>query len=180
MEASVQPRDKGRFFVFLWGLELVCIVVIGAVFYIQWAWDLPRCSLCLWQRVPYFIVFLLLAPMALFAVLHKNPHRLMLCCLAMVLLWIAGGLLGAYHAGLEWGFWQDVGLCSGDGGVLLSGDFSAFSEALEGSPDAASPCAVDSWRLMGISLAGYNVVISGFCAILSYWIYRAGQSAIAA
>jgi disulfide bond formation protein DsbB len=62
------------------------------------------------------------------------------------------GLIGVFHAGVEWGWWEGPTACSGLG----------FDPAALDNPDAfrVVRCDVAAWRLAGISMAGYNALIS--------------------
>jgi len=71
---------------------------------------------------------------------------------------LASCIFGIYHAGVEWKFWQGPTSCTGGG---------AFTSAL---PDLSKPeamCDQPAIRILGISLAGYNALISGFVAWMS-------------
>ncbi|MEO6394420.1 MAG: disulfide bond formation protein B, partial [Devosia sp.] len=69
-----------------------------------------------------------------------------------IFLWSA--YMGSYHAGVEWGFWPGPTACTGTGGALSFDDLSA------GKLDRVVPCDVVQFRFAGISLAGYNTLIS--------------------
>jgi disulfide bond formation protein DsbB len=74
------------------------------------------------------------------------------------------GLIGIYHAGVEWMLWEGPAACTG-----LGFDPSALS-----GPDAfrVVRCDVAAWRLLGISLAGYNALFSLGAATLCLMLLR--------
>ena len=83
-----------------------------------------------------------------------------LAVLALVLLWSAG--LGAYHAGVEWNWWPGPQDCAvappalGTGGSLLE----------QMQKTRVVPCDEAAWRFLGLSLAGWNALISfGLAAV---------------
>ena len=86
-----------------------------------------------------------------------------LVVLALAALGNAG--LGAYHAGVEWGFWQGPTDCTGPIGNLGSaGDLLARLDTVK-----VVRCDEVQWRFLGLSLAGYNVLISLLMAAIAAW-----------
>ena len=69
---------------------------------------------------------------------------------------LANAWLGAYHAGVEWGFWQGPTECTGP--VLDLGKAGSLLDNLD--KVKVIRCDEVQWRFLGLSLAGYNVLIS--------------------
>ena len=64
--------------------------------------------------------------------------------------------LGTYHSGVEWGFWQGPTDCTGPVVNLGSaGDLLSRLDTVK-----VVRCDEVQWRFLGLSLAGYNVLIS--------------------
>ena len=84
-----------------------------------------------------------------------------LALLALAALGNAG--LGTYHAGVEWGLWQGPTECSGPGRRSRQRRQSA------GRLDSVKVIRCDEvqWRFLGLSLAGYNVLISLLMAAIA-------------
>jgi disulfide bond formation protein DsbB len=61
------------------------------------------------------------------------------------------GLIGIFHAGVEWKLWPGPSACTGFGYVPGADDFNAFKVVR---------CDEAQWRLFAISLAGYNAIFS--------------------
>ena len=78
--------------------------------------------------------------------------------------------MGAYHAGVEWGFWPGPTACTGVGEMV---SFNAMSNL---NAAHVVGCDVVQFRLFGISLAGYNALASlsivGLLAISIFAQYR--------
>ncbi len=128
---------------------------IAGAWFFQVAVGLQPCPLCLEQRIPYYAGVPLAALLAI-AAGRKLPSPLLkggLLVLAALFLWSAG--LGAYHAGVEWHWWAGPQDCSGAG-------FSAGGGNLLQRMQAARVVRCDEapWRFLGLSLAGYNALIS--------------------
>lgn len=132
--------------------------ILGALWF-EHVLGLKPCPLCLTQRTPYYIA-MPLAALALTA-LSFRPARVLavttLLLLAAIFLWSAG--LGAYHSGVEWGFFAGPTDCAGPaamGGPQLGmGDFLKQLETAR-----VVSCTEAAWRFLGLSLAGWNVLIS--------------------
>jgi disulfide bond formation protein DsbB len=97
---------------------------------------------------------------------HGASRKVMIAGFAVIaafMLWNAG--LGAYHAGIEWKFWQGPVECTGPlqpfgaGGDLLS----------QIQNTSVVRCDEAAWRFLGISLPGYNVLISLTLAAAAAW-----------
>ena len=129
--------------------------LLGA-WYFQYVLKLAPCPLCLEERLPYHIVIplsllmviaaIVRAPRALHCRRLRCDHRAMLCSAA----------LGAYHAGVEWRWWPGPTECSGP-----MSDFTAKGPLLDQLQSIrVVRCDEAAWRFLGLSLAGYNVLIS--------------------
>ncbi len=92
-----------------------------------------------------------------------RPLKLMFAILALALVANAG--LGAYHAGVEWGFWPGPAECTGP--VIDLGSAANLLERLNSAKVVR--CDEVQWRFLGLSLAGYNVLISLAMAALAAW-----------
>src|SRR5262249_10943067 len=74
-------------------------------------------------------------------------------------------IFGAYHAGVEWKFWQGPTSCTG--AALNLGGGGSLLDQLD--KVKVVPCDVVQWRFLGISLAGYNALISLLMAAIAAW-----------
>ena len=125
---------------------------VGGALVLEHGYGLRPCKLCLLQRYPYYLAI----PLALAAALV--PQRwawIGLTVLAVVFLASAG--LGIYHSGVEWGFFTGPNDCGGAPGAA-PGTVGDFLKELETTRVVS--CTEAAWRLLGLSLAGWNVVIS--------------------
>jgi disulfide bond formation protein DsbB len=136
------------------------LTLAGAWFF-ELVLGLEPCPLCLDQRVPYYLAI----PLGIVVGILRNerPARLGLVLLGVVLLVGAG--YGVYHAGVEWGFWEGPAACAGGASTAPTGNILS---SLKGTQRVVS-CSEAAWRFLGISLAGYNVLIAGGLAVLAFW-----------
>ena len=138
---------------------------IAGAWYFQLVLDIRPCPLCLEQRYAYYLAVPLGALVALAAV-KDAPRALIYAGLAaLALAALANAGLGAYHAGVEWGFWQGPTECSGP--VLDLGKAGSLFDNLD--KVKVIRCDEVQWRFLGLSLAGYNVLISLLMAALAAW-----------
>ena len=108
------------------------------------------CDLCLKQRWPWYIS-LVLAIVPNFIFQHKNSMFLILISLLLFL----GAVFAGWHAGIEWNLWEGPKTC-----VTQTIDYSNnLLEKLK-STSPAPQCNQASFRVLGLSLAGYNFLIS--------------------
>ncbi|MEA2992205.1 MAG: hypothetical protein QOD40_1125 [Alphaproteobacteria bacterium] len=127
--------------------------ILGAWFF-QYVLKYQPCPLCLEQRIPYYIVIPLAVVVAALARSQPKAARAGLVAIALIMLWSAG--LGAYHAGIEWKLWAGPLECSG--AALDLGTAGDLLKRLQ--TERIVRCDEAAWRFLGISLAGYNVLIS--------------------
>lgn len=127
-------------------LALASAAILLAVLALQYLGDLPPCPLCVWQRWPW------LGVAALGLIGWRWRPRVMLALAAPALLVGAG--LGAYHMGVEQGWWAlPAGCAAGEGAQSVEDLKRLLAEA----PPA---CDQVSFTFLGLSLAGWNVVTS--------------------
>jgi disulfide bond formation protein DsbB len=145
--SRARPLDKiAAGLAFLLGL----LTILGALGS-QFIGGLVPCELCLEQRLPYYIGLPLLALVLVF----WNRMSLSVWYVGMVIvlgLFAWGTYLGAFHAGVEWGFWPGPTACTGLGEAISLESLSNLEPVIG--------CDVVQFRFLGISLAGYNALIS--------------------
>ena len=148
------------------------LVLLGGAAVICGAWGFQLiggyvpCELCLKQRVPYYIGL----PLALIAlaVAWLMPERRGIARVALVIfaiLMIYGGGVGAYQAGAEWKFWPGPVDCGG--GSSLAGSSGNLLSSLQNLHVVS--CTEASWRMLGLSFAGWNVVASAGLVVVALW-----------
>jgi disulfide bond formation protein DsbB len=146
-------------------LFVVSLGTLLGAWYFQYMVGLTPCPLCLEQRIPYYIVIPLSLLLAI-AMRARAPRWLVSTGFAVILVAVlCGAALGAYHAGVEWRFWPGPADCTGPLANLNSG--GSLLDQLNGVHVVR--CDEAAWRFLGISLAGYNALISlAMAAIAAY------------
>ncbi|MCD2182280.1 disulfide bond formation protein B [Rhizobium sp. GN54] len=128
------------------------------------------CALCLLQRLPYYYGIPVAVLAALSAAFGGPPWLTRGLLLVGGVMMLVGAGMGVYHAGAEWGFWEGPSSCatSAQGISPSAGD-------LLGDLDAKKPpsCTEASFRYLGLSFAGWNVIASLILAAIAFAGLRA-------
>jgi disulfide bond formation protein DsbB len=158
---SLTPQ-RAAFLVF--GVALVTIIGAWIFEYFGYA----PCELCLQQRWAYYAGVPLALATAFLARHNAGAARVGLLLLA--LLWAGSMVFGIYHSGVEWKWWPGPTTCGAQAG---------FSGGL---PDLSKPvvlCDTPALRILGLSLAGWNAVISlGLALVALAGLRRQGSSSV--
>jgi disulfide bond formation protein DsbB len=176
-EATAKPlhaRETNPALTASLAITAIAAATLAGAWFFQLLLDIRPCPLCLEQRYAYYLAVPLGALLA-WGALRRAPSWVLmagLALLALAALYNAG--LGGYHAGVEWGFWQGPTECSGP--VLDLGKAGSLFDNLD--KVKVIRCDEVQWRFLGLSLAGYNVLISLAMAALAAWgIARSVRSA---
>ena len=133
-------------------VALGAAATIGGALVFEHVFGYVPCKLCLTQRNPYYIAI----PLGLVAAfLPPRWTRAGLWLLAFVFIVSAG--LGAYHSGVEWGVFAGPSDCGGGAGQG-AGNVGDFLNQLQNTRVVS--CTEAAWRFLGLSLAGWNLLIS--------------------
>ncbi len=146
-------------------IAIVAAATLAGAWFFQLVLDIRPCPLCLEQRYAYYLA-LPLSLLVAFAASRGAPRQVVLAGFALLLLAaLANAWLGGYHAGVEWKFWQGPTDCSGP--VVNLGSAGNLLERLD--TEKVIRCDDVQWRFLGLSLAGYNVLISMAMALIALW-----------
>ncbi len=123
------------------------------------------CTLCLRQREVYWVI---LGAGLVFMVLVRTPggpRWRQATCWVLGLAFLTGGAIAIYHAGAEWKIWPGPQACASTGsGHVSASDMQALLSGAKVRPPA---CDQAPWVFAGLSMAGWNAVISLALAGLS-------------
>lgn len=137
--------------------------LLAGAFAFQYLGGLSPCQLCLWQRWPHA------AAVLIGLVALATGWRGLLWLGALAALTTAG--IGGFHVGVEQGWWAGLATCT-------AGSISGISAAdlLNPAADVAAPvrCDAIAWQMLGISMAGWNLILSlGLAAV---WVMAARKA----
>lgn len=127
------------------------IALLGGALLFQYVGGLAPCQMCIWQRWPHAIA-IVLGVFAFIPATRKYAARL--AALAVLI----GAGIGAFHAGVEWNWWEGITSCAGTGNTL--GGMGAGDLLSLDGPLAVVRCDEAAWVFLGISMAGWNALFS--------------------
>lgn len=137
---------------------LACVALLGpaavlaAALLSQFVGGLAPCPLCLWQRWPHAVAIALAA-----LALAVGPGRAAAAALALgALALLVGAGLGVFHAGVELRYWDGPSTCVGGGVAGLSTE--ALVDRIMSAPLVR--CDEVAWSFLGLSMAGWNALLS--------------------
>lgn len=107
------------------------------------------CELCLEERIPYYIG-VPLSGLALYLAAAERARLLLVVFIGLALVFAASACFGAYHAGVEWGFWPGPKDCTGP--LDHAGSVESFLAELQRVKVVR--CDAAALRIFGLSLAG--------------------------
>jgi disulfide bond formation protein DsbB len=138
---------------------VIAAATILAVLAFEHLGGYAACPLCLEERYAYYLALPAAAAASVLAWRHAtDPARILLALIALAFVVNAG--LGIYHAGIEWKWWAGPASCAG--GTPIEWGEEGLAEQLENI--GVIRCDEASWRLLWLSFAGWNAVISAFLA----------------
>lgn len=143
--------DQSHWLAFL----LPAALLVGA-YISQYIGGLYPCEMCWWQRYPHFAAVGL--ALVAFAVGNAGVRMVMVALAAMAI--GTSGVIAGFHAGVEYGWWEGLTACT----ATISGTGDDLLKSIMNAPLVR--CDVAPWSLFGISLAGYNFLLSFGGAIL--------------
>jgi len=151
---------------------IVGLATMGGFFFFEYVLGYPPCPLCLDQRMAFYASVPLAALLWLGAGYGAARKVLLLGFLAIagLMLWNTG--LSAFHAGVEWKFWPGPTDCSGP----LNSLGSAGNMLSKLQNIRIVRCDEAAWRLFGVSLAGYDVLVSLFLAAVAGFGVQAARA----
>ena len=132
--------------------------LLGGAIAFQYIGGIPPCEMCMWQRWPH-VVALVLGLLAL--ALRSNRAVIVLAALSVL---VTAGI-GYFHAGVEQHWWQGITSCAAS---PASGSTAEVMAQILATP--LIRCDAIAWSLFGISMAGWNALISTAIGVTSLWL----------
>ena len=144
---------------------LVSIIALVSAFFIEYILGHQPCNLCILERIPYLLAIIVV----LLNYKFIQFERFFILLLAIVFL--AGTILSLYHLGIEQGFIQESLVCDlKNGSNLLSKE-----EILKQLQKKSVSCKDVTFKIFGLSLTSYNILISLIITISTGKIYFFSQ-----
>jgi disulfide bond formation protein DsbB len=134
----------------------MAVVILSALGFQHIGGYIP-CALCLLQRWPYYIGIPIAGLALLSSILNLPPAvtRSLFALSAIVMLVGAG--MGVYHAGVEWKFWEGPATCATSVDAIAKDTGNLLNDL---STQHGPSCTDATLRVLGLSFAGWNVIVS--------------------
>ena len=140
----------------------ISLISIITAFFIEYVLGHQPCNLCLMQRIPYGLsIFLII----LNYLLKKNVQFVILL---LILIFSFSFLISFYHFGIEQGFFRESNVC----GLNSAAEIISKDEILKQLNERNISCKDVTFRIFGLSLTTFNIVISLFLSILLINMFR--------
>ncbi len=149
---GLQPASIARLIALLLPAAL-----LGGALGSQYLGGLNPCEMCYWQRWPHAAA-ILLAGSAFAFTAASQPARVLVILASLAI--ATSGAIGVYHAGVEAGLWEGLTTCAATGGATLDAILSA----------PLIRCDQVQFEFLGISMAGWNAIISLGGALVILWL----------
>ena len=151
-------NSKNLFIKFIF---LVSIIALVSAFFIEYILGHQPCNLCILERIPYLLAIILVLLNYKFIQFEK------FFILLLAIIFLAGTILSLYHLGIEQGFIEESLVCDlKSGSNLLSKE-----EILKQLQEKSISCKDVTFKIFGLSLTSYNILISLLITIGAGKIY---------
>jgi disulfide bond formation protein DsbB len=140
---------------------LISTVALISAFFIEYILGHQPCNLCILERIPYFLAIIVVLLNYKFIQFEK------FFILLHIIIFFAGTILSLYHLGIEQGFIEESLVCDLKSGLnLLSKE-----EILKQLQEKSISCKDVTFKIFGLSLTSYNILISLLITISAGKIY---------
>ena len=140
---------------------LISIIALASAFSIEYILGHQPCNLCILERIPYLLALIIIVLNYKFIYLEK--HFILL----LILIFLAATILSIYHLGIEQGFIEESLVCDlKNGSNLLSKE-----DILRQIQEKNVSCKDVTFKIFGLSLTSYNVIISLLIVCLTVKTY---------
>ena len=129
---------------------LISFIALVSAYFIEYILGHQPCNLCLYERIPYFLAILIVLINYKYNKLEKYT------IISLAIIFLIATILSLYHLGIEQGFIQESLLCDLEKGAnILDKD-----EILKQLQQKNISCKDVTFKIFGLSLTSYNIIIS--------------------
>ena len=140
---------------------LISIVALASAFFIEYKLGHQPCNLCVLERIPYLLAIILIL------LNYKFNHLEKYFLILLAIVFFIATILSLYHFGIEQGFIQESMVCDlKSGSNLLSKE-----DILKQLQEKSVSCKDVTFKIFGLSLTTYNILISLLITIYTAKIY---------
>ena len=140
---------------------LISGIALVSAFFIEYVLGHQPCNLCILERIPYLLAIIIIL------LNFKFSHYEKFFILFLSIIFLAGAIISLYHLGIEQGFIQESLVCDlKSGSNLLSKE-----EILKQLQEKNVSCKDVTFKIFGLSLTSYNILISLLITVSAGKIY---------
>ena len=145
----------------LTGIFLISFIALMSAYFIEYVLGHQPCNLCLYERIPYFLAILIIL------INYKYNKLEKYLILSLAIIFLIATILSLYHLGIEQGFIQESLLCDLEkGSNIVDKD-----EILKQLQQKNISCKDVTFKIFGLSLTSFNIIISSLLTISLTKIY---------
>ena len=129
---------------------LISFIALVSAYFIEYILGHQPCNLCLYERIPYFLAILIVS------INYKYNKLEKYIILSLAIIFLIATILSLYHLGIEQGFIQESLLCDLEKGANIVDK----DEILKQLQQKSISCKDVTFKIFGLSLTNYNIIIS--------------------
>ena len=141
----------------------ISLAMIGAAHAFERFAFLYPCELCLRQREVYWAIVAMSATALILWRIRENARFILAVNIMLGLIFLTGAIVATYHAGVEWTFWPGPSGCSAGPVDIMNISMDDLDRR-----QAIASCSDVAWSFLGLSMAGWNALISLALAVVSF------------
>ena len=132
------------------GIFLISFIALISAYFIEYILGHQPCNLCVYERIPYFLAILIVL------INYKYNKLEKYLILSLAIIFLIATILSLYHLGIEQGFIQESLLCDLEKGANIVDK----DEILKQLQQKSISCKDVTFKIFGLSLTNYNIIIS--------------------
>ena len=140
---------------------IISILALASAFFIEHVLGHQPCNLCILERIPYLIAIIIVV------LNYKFVHLEKYFILLLFLIFIFATILSLYHIGIEQGFIEESLVCD----LKNNSNLLTKEEILKQLEEKNVSCKNVTFKILGLSLTSYNILISMLITISTARIY---------
>ena len=132
------------------GIFLISFIALISAYFIEYILGHQPCNLCVYERIPYFLAILIVL------INYKYNKLEKYLILSLAIIFLIATILSLYHLGIEQGFIQESLLCD----LKKGANIVDKDEILKQLQQKSISCKDVTFKIFGLSLTNYNIIIS--------------------
>ncbi|MDC0356195.1 disulfide bond formation protein B [Candidatus Pelagibacter sp.] len=140
---------------------LISVIALVSAFFIEYVLGHQPCNLCILERIPYLLAIIIIL------LNFKFSHYEKFFILLLSIIFLAGAIISLYHLGIEQGFIQESLVCD----LKSSSNLLSKEEILKQLQEKSVSCKDVTFKIFGLSLTSYNILISLLITVSTGKIY---------